>query len=85
MSGIDELLAVATAYAKAEEIDLNTVSWRALGDSKKLPAIVAGADIQLRRFERTMQWFSDHWPTTAAWPDGVSRPALSPDLEKAAS
>jgi hypothetical protein len=74
MSGIDHLLAVARAYAKAEDIEMVTVSSRALGDGKKLGAIEEGSDIQVRRFEKTMQWFSDNWPSGADWPLGVPRP-----------
>ena len=74
MSAIDDLIAVARAYGESEAIDLSTVSWRALGDTKKLNAIVAGRDIQVRRFEKTMQWFSDHWPAAAVWPEHVERP-----------
>ncbi|MCO5129766.1 MAG: hypothetical protein M9932_04285 [Xanthobacteraceae bacterium] len=74
MNSIEQLLSVARAYAGAEGIDLSTVSWRALGDTKRLPAIEQGRDIQVRRFERTMQWFSDNWPESAEWPAGISRP-----------
>lgn len=75
MSSIDDLLSVAKAYGAAERIDLSTVSWRALGDTKKLPAIEAGRDIQVRRFEKTMRWFANNWPKTARWPASVERPA----------
>jgi len=79
MDGIDlireQLLAVSRAYGAAENIDLSTVSWRALGDGKKLAAIVEGADIQSRRFLKTMQWFSDNWPENAIWPESIDRPA----------
>lgn len=78
MSAIDDLIAVARAYAEAEDIDLSTVSWRALGDTKKLGAIVGGRDIQVRRFEKTMQWFADHWPEAAIWPADVTRPVQAP-------
>lgn len=77
MSSIDHLLSVAKAYAAAEEIDLSTVSWRALGDTKKLTALEDGKDIQIRRFEKTMQWFSDHWPENAVWPHEIERPTAS--------
>jgi hypothetical protein len=84
MSSIDHLLAVAHAYAKAENIDLSTVSWRALGDTKKLTMIESdGRDIQVRRLEKAMQWFSDNWPATASWPVDIVRPAIQP--ERAAS
>jgi hypothetical protein len=77
MGGIDSLLAVARAYGAAAQVDLSTVSWRALGDTKKLPALVAGKDIQVRRYERAMQWFSNHWPPEAEWPAAVPRPTPS--------
>ncbi|WP_041358299.1 hypothetical protein [Nitrobacter hamburgensis] len=83
MSSIDHLLSVARAYACAEDLDLSTVSWRALGDTKKLPAIEQGRDIQVRRLEKTMQWFSDNWPTGAVWPSSVLRPAPSKTGEAA--
>lgn len=76
MSAIDHLLAVARVYAQAEDIEIQTVSSRALGDGKKLGAIEDGSDIQVRRFEKTMQWFSDNWPAGAEWPAGVPRPAV---------
>jgi hypothetical protein len=78
MSAIDHLLAVARVYAQAEGIEMQTVSSRALGDGKKLGAIEDGSDIQVRRFEKTMQWFSDNWPGAAEWPLGVPRPAPMP-------
>lgn len=82
MSGIDQLLTVARAYAAYGDLDLSTVSWRSLGDTKKLGAVVNGADIQVRRLERTMQWFSDNWPDVP-WPSGVPRPAQSAPVEAA--
>ena len=74
MDSIDSLLKVARAYAAAEGVDLSTASWRALGDTKKLAAMEQGADIQVRRFQRTMVWFSDNWPAEAEWPEGIERP-----------
>ena len=76
MSGIDQLLIVARTYAAANSLDISTVSWRALGDTKKLGAMLNGADIQVRRLEKTMQWFSDNWPQTS-WPADVPRPVPS--------
>jgi hypothetical protein len=77
MNGIEQLLTVARAYAAIERIELSTVSSRALDDGKKLGAIEGGADIQVRRLERAMRWFSDNWPPSSEWPDGVPRPVPS--------
>ena len=73
MDSIDSLLKVARAYAVLADVSLTTVSSRAFDDGKKLGAIEAGADIQVRRLSRAMQWFSDNWPE-GPWPSDVARP-----------
>lgn len=77
MTGIDQLLAIARKYAELERVELSTVSSRAFDDGKKLIALESGADIQVRRLERAMQWFSDNWPDSADWPTGIFRPAAA--------
>lgn len=77
MNSIEQLLQLAHAYAAAEGIELSTVSWRALGDTKKLSALESGRDIQVRRLETTIKWFSDNWPIGAEWPRGVLRPQMT--------
>lgn len=74
MGGIDRLLTLARIYAAAEGIELSTVSWRMLGDGKKLDALEAGRDIQVRRCEKALQWLSEHWPKAAEWPQDIPRP-----------
>lgn len=74
MHAISSLLIVARAYQAATGLDQSTVSWRALGDVRKLSALSEGKDIQVTRFERGMQWFSDNWPEGSDWPEGVNRP-----------
>lgn len=76
MTGIEQLLMLARTYASLEGVALSTVSSRAFDDGKKLGAIEAGADIQVRRLDRAVQWFSDNWPD-APWPDEVPRPVPS--------
>lgn len=77
MSAIEDLREIARRYGDAEGLEPVTVSWRVFGDSKKLSALDAGADIQIRRLERAFQWFSNNWPAAVAWPDGVARPSHS--------
>ena len=74
MSGIDHLLAVARAYGEAEGIPLTTVSWRVFEDTKKMGRLVTGSDIQSRRLEKAMAWFSENWPKDANWPATTPRP-----------
>lgn len=74
MDSITCLISVAEIYAEASGVERTTVSWRLFGDSKKLDALVAGSDIQVRRYETALRWLSDNWPETAVWPDQVIRP-----------
>lgn len=78
MTVIETILALARAYGAAEGIEPKTVSWRVFKDSKKLAALESPTgDIQTRRAEATLQWFSDNWPDGAAWPEGVDRKPVS--------
>ena len=82
----DQLLAVARAYAEAEQVDLSVVSSRVFDDSKKLPAVAAGsASLTLRRAEAALAWFASRWPAGASWPVAVPLPAApETDLQPAA-
>ena len=77
MSMTDDLMTIARSYGASLGLELSTVSWRALGDTKKLAAIDAGSDIQVGRCEKTLQWFSDNWPANTDWPEGIERPSRS--------
>lgn len=72
------LLAVATAYSTATGLQMKTVSWKAFGDSNRLPTMFeTDADITTGRFESSMQWFSENWPEDAEWPTGsYPRPSV---------
>lgn len=76
MSGIDSLLEVARRYAEVEGVPLTTVSSRALNDGKKLTALEGGADINVKRLERALLWFSANWPAGAEWPAEIVRPEV---------
>lgn len=79
MSGIDQLLLVASTYAAAVNVPLTTVSSRVFDDSKKLPALADGnADIQVKRLEAAMRWFAENWPEGTRWPRSVPRPTPAP-------
>lgn len=75
MIELAHLLAVADAYKAATSLEDVTVSHRVFGDSKKLAALRADADITLGRFNAALHWFSANWPEGAEWPTGVNRPA----------
>lgn len=68
MSQIDQILTLGHAYAKAEGVELSTVSWRALGDTRKLRALETGSDIQTKRAAAALEWFEKNWPDGVEWP-----------------
>lgn len=74
MTLIQQLLTLSGVYAGAAGVKASTVSWRVFGDAKKIDAIADGADLQTRRFEAAVQWFSDNWPIGIEWPADVERP-----------
>lgn len=76
MIEITHLLSVADAYRLATGVEDTTVSYRVFGDTKKLGAMRAGADVTVGRFNDAMVWFSTHWPEGAQWPEAVVRPTV---------
>lgn len=78
MSAINGLLSVSEAYRNARGISASRLSTIVFGDGKVLPQLASGdRDITTRRLETAIQWFSDHWPADADWPEGIERPALT--------
>ena len=41
--------------------------------------MAAGHSCTVHTYTRTLQWFSDHWPTDLEWPKDTPRPDPSPD------
>lgn len=74
MTLVQQIIAVALAYRRAENVAISTVSSRVFNDGKKLGALIDGANILTRRHLRAMRWFSENWPENAIWPEGVTRP-----------
>ncbi|MEZ0252868.1 MAG: hypothetical protein ACAH20_18195 [Methylobacteriaceae bacterium] len=81
MSAIARFIAVTTAFREITGLKTTALSWRLFGDSKKLGALEAGADIHVTRYEKALQWLSDNWPLEhdALWPADVARPLASVD------
>ncbi len=68
---------VAGAYCKFTGLSLSHVSKQATGGGKVLDNIQAGSDMTTNRLVSTLQWFSDNWPSAAAWPEGIERPVVT--------
>lgn len=75
MMQIAHLLELADAYQRAVPVEDKTLSFRVFGDSKKLAALRADADITTQRFNAAVQWFAANWPEEAEWPACIERPA----------
>ncbi len=69
MLNIAYLIRLADAYKVALGVtEDTTVSYRVFGDTKKLAAIRAGADLTTRRYNAAVRWFHDNWPEGHSFP-----------------
>lgn len=73
----DDLIHLARAYARFRGLALSTVGRLAGGQGAFFDRVAAGR-VTIRRVDRTVQWFSDHWPAELAWPRHLLRPEPQP-------
>lgn len=74
MMQIAHLLELADEYQRVVGVGDTTLSFRVFGDSKKLAALRADADITTQRFNAAVTWFAVNWPDGAKWPRDIQRP-----------
>lgn len=79
-----QFLSLVDRFAEATGIADVTLSSRVFADSKKIAALRGSGDITLGRVNAAVQWFSDHWPENAVWPDDIARPAQTTQNVEAA-
>lgn len=77
MIEISHLLALADEFQRVNPVEDKTLSFRVFGDSKKLSALRADADITTKRLAAAVQWFSANWPAGAVWPRQIVRPKVA--------
>ena len=70
-----DLVVLARAYARLTTYSMSTISTRIFNDGKTLSKILEGSDITLGRYAMAVDWFSEQWPSGAAWPSAIFRPA----------
>lgn len=80
----DDLLRIARTYGEATNRSLARVSTLATNDGKFFRKIEAGSGCTVDRLNRILRWFSDNWPATVAWPEGVARPVTAASGKAAA-
>lgn len=64
-----------TLTGVAEE---KTLSYRMLGDSKRLGQLRESGEITVGRFNGAMEWLAERWPVEAFFPDELVAYRLSP-------
>lgn len=77
MMQIAHLLELADEYQRIAGVGDTTLSFRVFGDSKKLAALRADADITTQRFNAAVTWFAANWPEGAKWPQVIQRPVAA--------
>ena len=81
----DDLLMLARMFADQQELTLSTVSTYMAGSGAAFGRLERGHSITVRRADRILQAFSDHWPPDLSWPSDIERPIPSPDSPTAKS
>ncbi len=75
---VQSIFRVAHAYADHRQIALSTVGRLGMGHGHFFERLAAGR-VTLRRADRALQWFSDHWPVDLEWPPDIPRPPPNSD------
>lgn len=73
----DDVIRLGRAYARFRGLALSTVGRLAGGQGAFFQRVAAGR-VTIRRVDRSVQWFSDHWPAELAWPGDLVRPEPRP-------
>ena len=73
----DRLIRLAESYARHHRLALSTVG-RLAGGHGHFFDRVANGRVTFRRVDRSIQWFSDHWPAELGWPHELPRPEPTP-------
>lgn len=73
----DDLIRLGRTYGRFRKLALSTVGRLAGGQGAFFQRVAAGR-VTIRRLDRAVQWFSDHWPAELAWPEDLLRPEPQP-------
>ena len=73
------LVALAERYGAHEGITHWAVSYRVARKGDLFARLRGDHSCTIRTYNRTLRWFSDHWPVDLEWPADIPRPDPSPD------
>jgi hypothetical protein len=68
------IVTLADLYCGATGRSRARVSTLVLKRGARIDEIANGADLTTGSYERAIEWFAEHWPEGADWPDCVARP-----------
>lgn len=68
------LIILADAYAQHLNVSHWRVAFLVRGDGQFFKRLRDGKGCTVKTAVRTVQWFSDHWPSDLEWPAGIPRP-----------
>ena len=74
------MLLLADAYVAGTGAAQSTVAMKAVRDARFFDRLRDDKGFTVKTYDTVLAWFSENWPASVAWPDTVSRPALSPIL-----
>lgn len=84
MLSVDHLLMLVEPFrerqiAVGRKMSVSHLSTLLFNDGKRLRRMIdRKGDIGSRKLVEAFQWFSDHWPEGAEWPERVPRPDPCP-------
>ena len=81
----NQITLLARIYAARSNYRLSTVARYMGGSGDTISRLEAGHDLTMRRYNRFMQWFSDHWPDDLEWPSDIPRPDPARDGDRDAA
>lgn len=76
-----ELVRLVEACASAKNLSEARVANLAGRDGQFFNRLRDGKGCSVDTLQHLRQWFSDHWPADAAWPDGIHRPDPKPMVQ----
>ena len=79
MDANSHLLTLADLFSAATGKAETTIAKHAAGQAYVFQRLRDGCSITARRYNRIVQWFSDHWPADLLWPADLPRPVPSLD------
>ena len=70
----ENLRTLSQAYLARRPYAATTLWARATKEARFMDRLEGGKTFTVRKYDRTVQWFSNNWPEGAEWPESVPRP-----------